>query len=74
MLESVVVAPVLTSFAGPLRRDLTMISRQPTACSLPIIQALRMMAPVTLEPFTRTKRIDTDAQEEALRARKRPSS
>ena len=37
-----------------------------------ILQALRTKAPVTLEPFTRTRRIDMAVQEETLRAQKSP--
>ena len=39
---------------------------------LAILQALRSKRPVTLEPFTRRKRIDPDAQEETLKARTSP--
>jgi len=38
-----------------------------------IVQALKTGGPVALEPFTRTKRIDTKAQEETLRAQKSPA-
>ncbi|CAM3214355.1 Inositol 2-dehydrogenase/D-chiro-inositol 3-dehydrogenase [Methylobacterium mesophilicum] len=37
-----------------------------------IVQALQTKAAVTLEPFTRSKRIDTAAQRETLRAQKSP--
>ena len=37
-----------------------------------ILQALRTKAPVPLEPFTRTRRIDMAVQEETLRAQKSP--
>ena len=37
-----------------------------------IVQALKTGGAVQLEPFTRTKRIDTKAQAETLRAQKSP--
>ncbi|KZB97795.1 Glucose--fructose oxidoreductase [Methylobacterium radiotolerans] len=37
-----------------------------------IVQAIKSGGPVTLEPFTRTKRIDTEAQRETLKAQKSP--
>jgi hypothetical protein len=37
-----------------------------------IVEALKTGGPVRLEPFKRTKRIDTEAQRETLRARASP--